>query len=780
MIGDLKHAKNVAYLILMVGTSLLIAMQNALAEPRCENPSATLESSNGVVVWRPNDQAEWTTAKLKQSFCTGDTILVKQERAALRLDNNTLVRLKELTRITLLPEKKSFWIELKEGAAHFLTRTPKAFTVKAPYLNAAVDGTEFVVTALPELNRVAVLEGQVSTHNTYGKVTLTSGMQTLCLPDEAPQAPIKIHLRDSAEWALYYPPLMIDAPQAAIQRLINSNQFIEAEKQLAALAPQKPGLLALRASLALATGQHSQASEIINQAQGLEAHNPDVQAVLGMLELVGGEAEAAYARIQNQFSRHRQSRSLRLAYSYALQAQGEIEKAHAIVAELVKEKDNNPYIIARFAELSLSLGQTKQAKGLLDTALNRFPNNSRLHALAGFVALNQLSSKQALKHFAQAEALNSEDSLTALGQALALIQQGEMTQGQEKMELAVLLDPSSSLLRSYLGKTYFSQDRDDWSATQYQLAKTLDPNDPTPWYYQAHLKLKQNQPVAALKLINTAIEKNDNRAVYRSRMLLDSDAAARSANQAGIYQALGFHELAQNTAAMAVSENPTDFAAHQALTLAYSEDPRAHRVRADEALMTKILQPIGAKALSIGTGTIGVQSLPWLSPSQVGMNEYSRLFTQKGLSGQVSTFGGTQDTKGYQWQFQNIASSTSVDFGQYHFETEGFRTNNHLREHISEINFHHQATDRFKYFVQHSEREQDSGDLVHGIESDLFDESLRNEQNLRVAHLAGKLIIDSKSLVLVNLNTTHTDSEQSRYDYDFNSETRPGTCRVSG
>ena len=41
-----------------------------------------------------------------------------------------------------------------------------------------------------------------------------------------------------------------------------------------------------------------------------------------------------------------------------------------------------------------------------------------------------------------------------------------------------------------------------------------------------------------------AIELNDNRAVYRSRQLLDSDLAARSASLARIYSDLGFQQLA--------------------------------------------------------------------------------------------------------------------------------------------------------------------------------------------------------------------------------------------
>jgi hypothetical protein len=46
--------------------------------------------------------------------------------------------------------------------------------------------------------------------------------------------------------------------------------------------------------------------------------------------------------------------------------------------------------------------------------------------------------------------------------------------------------------------------------------------------------------VEALHKLQKAIELNDNRAVYRSRLLLDSDLAARSAALARIYSDFGF------------------------------------------------------------------------------------------------------------------------------------------------------------------------------------------------------------------------------------------------
>ena len=65
-------------------------------------------------------------------------------------------------------------------------------------------------------------------------------------------------------------------------------------------------------------------------------------------------------------------------------------------------------------------------------------------------------------------------------------------------DIAAALDPDSSLIRSYLGKSYFDERRDRSSAEELAIAKALDPLDPTPWFYDAIRKQTVNRPVEAL------------------------------------------------------------------------------------------------------------------------------------------------------------------------------------------------------------------------------------------------------------------------------------------
>jgi tetratricopeptide (TPR) repeat protein len=155
------------------------------------------------------------------------------------------------------------------------------------------------------------------------------------------------------------------------------------------------------------------------------------------------------------------------------------------------------------------------------------PDLARTQIVLGFAALTRIDIDQAKASFERAIALDSANPLSRLGLGLAVIRSGALERGRKDIQIAAALDPNDSLIRSYLGKAYFEERRDPLDAEQYAIAKQLDPNDPTPWFYDAIRLQTVNRPVEALHNIQRSIELNDNRAVYRSRLLLDEDLAVR-------------------------------------------------------------------------------------------------------------------------------------------------------------------------------------------------------------------------------------------------------------
>src|SRR5207248_2703982 len=149
------------------------------------------------------------------------------------------------------------------------------------------------------------------------------------------------------------------------------------------------------------------------------------------------------------------------------------------------------------------------------------------------------------------------------------------------------------------------------------LAEKLDANDPTPWLYSALLKQQQNRINEAIGDLEKSEALNDNRSIYRSRLLLDQDRAVRSANLAAIYRDAGMFDWSVHEASRAVSYDYANYSAHLFLANSYNElrDPNLINLRYEtpseaEYLLANLLAPVGA-------GT--------LSPT-IAQQEYSKLF----------------------------------------------------------------------------------------------------------------------------------------------------------
>ena len=186
------------------------------------------------------------------------------------------------------------------------------------------------------------------------------------------------------------------------------------------------------------------------------------------------------------------------------------------------------------SELELSRGDLDAALEAAKKAEALNPTLARTQTVLGFAYLTRIEVERAKKAFEHAIRGDPADPLPRLGMGLAKIRDGDLEGGTREIETAASLDPNNSLVRSYLGKAYFEEKRGGLAETEFEQAKLLDPEDPTPWFYDAIQKQTTNRPVEALHDLERAIALNDNRAVYRSRLLLDQDLAARSAARADL------------------------------------------------------------------------------------------------------------------------------------------------------------------------------------------------------------------------------------------------------
>ncbi|MGH2356928.1 MAG: FecR domain-containing protein, partial [Candidatus Limnocylindria bacterium] len=594
----------------LAGAALLAALLFPDAAPAQTPPSiARVVSVQGTVEARRVGTTAWQAVKLNDTHAAGDTIRVRERsRADLAMLDQSVLRLNASTELTLEPVKdeRTGVVNLLRGAAHFFSRGPRSLEVQTPFTIAGVRGTEFLVSVEPDRTLLTIFEGTVLAENQAGSLTLTSGQSAMAESGKAPVLRVVARPRDAVHWALYYPPVLYFRPdefpagpdwRGLVRQSLEHYRRGDLRQALDALAtaPQTitdPRFFAYRAHLLLAVGRSDEAEADIERALRLAPNDANALALQTIIAVVQGNKDKAFDAAQKAVQAAPDSATARIALSYAQQARFHLEGARQSVQKAVELDPQNALAWARLSELWASFAELDRALEAAQKAAALEPNLSRTQTVLGYAYLMRIKTKDAKAAFEKAIELDSADPLPRLGLGLAEIREGDLHRGSREIEAAASLDPSNAIVRSYLGKAYYEEKRTGLDEREYSVAKELDPNDPTPYFYDAIAKQTTNRPVEALREMQRAIELNDNRAVYRSRLLLDADEAARSAAQARIYNDLGFQQLALVEGWKSVNTDPTNFSAHRFLADTYAILPRHEIARVSELLQSQLLQPL--------------------------------------------------------------------------------------------------------------------------------------------------------------------------------------------
>ncbi len=723
---------------LLYATSIVYAEENTQSNSakRCETFAATLVSIEGKVTWQASANSAWQDAKLNDQFCYGETIKVFSKRAALRLSNETLVRLNANTTIKLVPSGQSFWVELVEGATHFLSRTPKKFDVKIkePFVNASIDGTEFAIRSVDGETKINVFEGKVTTQSSDDQaVLLASDEARLDQGSTQFNRASNIQLADAVSWTLNYPPILVTDLDAnpQVEQKLKRGQYSEALDLINAQTSLTQNEKSLAAALSLYVGD-------INQAKRFLSANVDTalnQSLIALVDLIEGrktEAEKKLAVLEQRFAN---DAAILLTRSYIEQANFNLTQAYQSAIAAAQASQNEGLVWARVGELALQIDKVKKAEQALEKAISFSPQSSRVISLSGFIFLKEGKIKDAQVAFKRASEINSSDPLAKFAYSLTLIQQGKLTEGREGIELAALLAPNESIYRSYMGKAYFDEYRFDLAEEQFKLARQFDPLDPTPDFYEAVQLQTQNRATEALDKVKESIAKNDNRAVYRSRMMLDSDEAARAASLADIYLDLGFTEQAVVEAGNSLAQTPNEYSAHRLMALALIENRRADSARANEILRAQLTQPATANPIRSILSERNLLVVDGTGPSQFGINEYNPLFNRNKHSVEVGGLIGGQGISSGDLYVAGKHNDFSYLAERYEYAIDGFRENDDLWYDISSVYLQYAPNQNLSFFTEAKERVEGRGDLTFK----LLDDETPNNQRIDKETTSGRI-----------------------------------------
>ena len=476
------------------------------------------------------------------------------------------------------------------------------------------------------------------------------------------------------------------------------------------------------------------------EAERADPKSGGVSALRSVIALVGDQKDDALRLAETGAGLDPNSPLPQAALSYAHQGRFEIEKALEHAKRAVELAPKDALLWARVSELELSRGDLDAALEAAQKAETLSPALARTQTVLGFAYLTRIEVDKAKTAFERAIQGDPADPLPRLGMGLAKIRDGDLDEGTREIETAASLDPNNSLVRSYLGKAYYEQKRDGLASSEYEQAKLLDPKDPTPWFYDAIHKQTTNRPVEALRDLQTAIDLNDNRAVYRSKLLLDDDLAARSASLGRVYRDLGFDRIALVEGWRSIIRDPGNYSAHRLLADSYSILPRHEVARVSELLQSQLWQPLNITPVQPRLAESEPLILESSGLAEPSFNEFNPLFTRNRVAVQASAIGSNNSTYGDEVTLSGVWNQFSYSLGQLHYLTDGFRDNNDLVQDSYNAFAQARISPKINLQAEYRHREAEHGDLrlffVPGDFDRAFRRTLRTDVLRFGAHFA--------------------------------------------
>jgi len=686
---------------------LAVLTSKTQAADDCDPKVGRVASYQGRVEVQRGTAGSWQPIGLDEALCQGDAVRAgPRSRASLALNNDAILRLDQNSTLHLQnvvgdPEERSL-LELLRGAIQSFSRKPRLIQVNTPYLNGTIEGTEFALRVGDDRTELTVLEGTVRAANPKGELSVAAGQSAVALAGKAPQPRTVVDPRDAVQWSLYYPPILATSGTA---KSIAGTDIAEAADLLS-------------------VGQVAEAGAAIDRALAADPNSGQAYALRAVIGVVQNRRDQALADAEKAVSLD-DSTASRIALSYVLQSSFRLQEARDVLRNATADDPASALAWARLAELELMLGDRRASMSAATRATEIAPDLSRTQLVNGFAALARFRTDDATAAFAKAIEADPADPLGHLGKGLAKIGGDDLTGGRKDLEVAVSLDSNKSLYRSYLGKAYYEEKRGPLDAEQLEIAKQLDPLDPTPYLYDGIRRQTVNDPVGALSDIQASIERNDNRAVFRSRLLLDKDRAARATSLARVYDDLGFENLGVNQAALSLSVDPANASAHRFLSGSYRYIRRRETARLSELLQAQLMQDVNLNPIqpSISSSNLNIVSLGGaFSP---GFNEFTSLFEQNKSQLDVSAFGGNNDTYGGEIVGSAIHDRLSLSGGAFSYDTDGYRKNNDLSHEIYDVFAQYAVSPAVNLQGEVAYRKTKHGDLAQEFDPDVFNPTFR-------------------------------------------------------
>ncbi len=518
------------------------------------------------------------------------------------------------------------------------------------------------------------------------------------------------------------------------------NQFSEAYKYV-----QDPGvddqLKLQKGLLDLMSGDAAGARTLLESVPKTSASYSLVQGLLSNVYLTQNSKDKAAEAAQRGIQADPNSPSAWLNMSLVQQSMFDLPGATRSAEKALELDPDFLQADVQYAKLLFGAGNSGKAEGVIRRALTVAPEEAGAHSVLGFILLGRGQTNEARTSFERSLQYDNSRGEPHLGLGIAYMRQGRIMEATAEFLTATSLEPQISLYQSYLGKAFYEQRKFEQAFTALQTAKDLDPRDPTPRLYAGIFENDLNRPGQAVNDFEDSIRLNDNRAVYRSRFVLDGDSATRNVNLATSYNRLGLSEWANLQALKSNQADPANSSAHIFLANTFSNLKGRSFATGSELLLARLLLPVNANSFN-------------------AFNDYTTLFELSRLNWTTETTGGSFNALGSRLiasgGSRRYAYSSVLDFNQ----TDGFRPVNDDSRNYTGTNFFKLAltphSDLLFSFIHSQTRLGDHG-AGSPLVSDQNSASRRNFQRISKAEVGYHQQIRPGSEVVVVFSGQATD-----------------------
>lgn len=523
------------------------------------------------------------------------------------------------------------WYKLEKGHAWFRNKNKNIqIKIEIPTAILGVRGTEMDIKIAPDgSGMLTVLKGALQVRNDIGALDVREGEQLLAKASMPLTKRLILNPEDSVQWTIPLPPLFDE------QRIPEHLRQAHAD---------------------IVSGELSMAIEKLSRVIESRPGDDAALSLLSMIQLMLGRKAEALKSAQKAVQSNPGSSNAHLILGYAHQSVFDLDLALAATGKSLALDNENVSAMLNLARLRFGMDAPEEALVAARKALLIAPRQGETHNLLGFILLADRQVDQAIASFKRAIELDPSLGEPHMGLALAYMRKGDTPQAMEEITTAVLLDPRRSLFMSYWGKMLYQIERFDKALEVLAVAIRMDPNDPTPEFYSAVILRDLNRPTEAISAINRAVALNDNRAVYRSRFLLDRDLASKNIDLSILYSQLGLSVWARNKAMASVKQDYNNAGGHLFLSGALRDADDRSWAFAGESLLARLMQPANVNTFN-------------------SFNEYTTLFEKPAVNATVSSSIGEHKYYGGEAIIDGAVPDMNLALaaGGLYSETDGWR-----------------------------------------------------------------------------------------------------------